>query len=168
VTAHNPESTTTQFDATSPTAQIGEAGQWVSSRIDRNRFRTVVQAREHIRTVDEPATVGGTDMGPTPYEVLLGALGSCTAITLRMYADRKGWPLEGVQVHLRSANAHQPDSVASGHAEVGPHRIARRIDLVGPLTPEQHHRLLQIADHCPVKQVLQRGVQVVDAATEAS
>ncbi|MFL5577801.1 MAG: OsmC family protein [Gemmatimonadaceae bacterium] len=139
-----------------------EGGQWVSIYIDRSRYHTVARSRAHAQTLDEPVEVGGTDTAPTPYEALLGALGGCTAITLRMYADRKGWPLEGAHVRLRTASVHAPDCEACATEAVGPHRIERRIELEGPLSDEQRRRLLQIAERCPVKQTLERGVRVVE------
>ena len=117
-----------------------------------------------MHVLDEPVDVGGTDAGPTPYEAMLGALGGCTVITLRMYADRKGWPLEAVHVRLRQARAHERDCEICETAEVGPHRLEREIELEGPLTEEQRRRLLLIADRCPVKQTLERGIHVVAAA----
>jgi putative redox protein len=138
-------------------------GPWVTTRIARGRYRTTVRAREHEVVLDEPLDVGGTDAGATPYEHLLAALGACTAITLRMYADRKGWPLEAVDVRLRTASAHAADCEACEAGEVGPHRLERRLVLDGPLTDEQRRRLRQIADRCPVKQTLQHGLEVVDA-----
>jgi putative redox protein len=149
-------------DVPPDTNWAAEGERWVATHIDRSRYRTTVEARAHVYELDEPVAVGGTDAGPTPYEALLGALGACTAITLRMYADRKGWPLEAVHVRLRTARAHEPDCEVCETAEVGPHRVERRIDLEGPLTEEQRRRLLQIADRCPVKQTLNRGIQVVD------
>ena len=143
---------------------VGEGGRWVTTHIDRSRYRSRVEARTHVQELDEPTSVGGTDAGPTPYEALLGALGGCTVITLRMYADRKGWPLEAVRVRLRQARAHEPDCENCATTDVGPHRVEREIELEGPLTDEQRARLLQVADRCPVKQALERGVQVVAAA----
>ena len=149
-------------------ATRGEGGKWVTAHIDRRRFHTAVQARDHVRTLDEPEDVGGTDTGPTPYEALLGALVGCTAMTLRMYADHKGWPLERVHVRLRTAPSHEPDSEVSDRQAVGPHLLERRIELEGPLTAEQRARLMQIADRCPVKQTLERGVRVVDGQRDPS
>ena len=153
------------------TSGNGEGGRWVSTRIDRRRYHTEVRARPHTFTADEPLALGGTDTGATPYEYLLGALGACTAITLRMYADRKGWPLEAVDVRLRTAPArsHEPDCEACEAEGVGPHRLEREVVFEGPLTDEQRRRLLLIADRCPVKQTLERGVRVVAATptTEA-
>lgn len=143
----------------------GEGGRWVTTRIDRSRFRTSVEARSHRLELDEPAAVGGTDSGATPYEALLGALGGCTAMTLRMYADRKQWPLEGVEVRLRQSRTHESDCEICDTDAVGPHTVERQIELRGPLTEEQHRRLMQIADRCPVKQALERGLRVVVAAS---
>lgn len=147
--------------APEPAAKPAESGRWVTTRIDRSRFRARVEARAHTFYLDEPADVGGTDAGPTPYEAILGALGSCTAITLRMYADRKRWPLESVEVRMRQSHAHEPDCEACETDDVGPHRVEREIDLEGDLTPEQRERLLLVADRCPVKQTLERGIEVV-------
>lgn len=141
-----------------------EGGPWVTTRIDRSRYRSTVEARSHAHVLDEPVDVGGTDAGPTPYEALLGALGGCTAMTLRMFADRKGWPLEAVRVRLRQAREHEADCATCDTAEVGPHRLEREIELEGALTDEQRRRLLLIADRCPVKQALERGIRVVAAA----
>jgi putative redox protein len=137
-----------------------DGGRWVSARVDRRRYHTAIAARSHTFTADEPVGLGGADAGATPYEHLLGALGACTAITLRMYADRKGWPLEWAEVRLRTARSHEPDCEVCDTAEVGPHRLERQVVLGGPLTAEQRRRLLLIADRCPVKQTLQRGVRI--------
>ena len=112
---------------------------------------------------DEPIDAGGSERGPTPYEFLLAALGSCTVMTLRIYADRKGWPLEAAVVHLRSTRSHEKDceDCATTNVDIG--RIERRLEFEGPLSDEQRSRLAEIADRCPVKQTLERGI-VVQAA----
>jgi putative redox protein len=135
----------------------------ITADIGPRGYRVQHQARQHTFFSDEPAPAGGSDTGPTPYEHLLAALGGCVAMTLRMYADRKGWPLEGVQVRLRPAPPHAADCEACETSEVGPTRIERDVVLSGPLSEEQSLRLLQIADRCPVKQVLARGIEVVPA-----
>lgn len=137
-----------------------DGGRWVTARIGLNGFRTEIEARSHGLVADEPTTLGGTDRGPTPYELLLGALGGCMAMTLRMYADRKGWPLEGVEVQLRTAQSHEADCVQCDEKDVGITTVERRLELLGTLTDAQRERLLEIADRCPVKQTLERGVVV--------
>lgn len=144
----------------------GEAGRWVTAHAGAAGFRTEIGARRHALVADEPVESGGTDSGPTPYEFLLGALSGCTAMTLRMYADRKGWPLGDIRVSLRTARAHEPDCEQCARAAVGVGQIERRIELEGPLTDEQRTRLLQIADRCPVKQTLERGIHIVDARAD--
>lgn len=137
-----------------------DAAGWVTSRIGRTGFRTDATARTHSFIVDEPVKVGGTDLGPTPYEFLLSALGACTAMTLRLYADRKKWPLESVTVHLRSGRSHEKDCEDCATKKVGIGKIQRRLELEGTLTDEQRSRLLEIADRCPVKQTLGQGIEV--------
>jgi putative redox protein len=117
--------------------------------------------------VDEPIPLGGTDLGPTPYEYLLTALGSCTVMTLRIYADRKQWPLESATVHLRSGRSHERDCEDCEKEKVGIGLIDRKIELTGPLTEEQKTRLLEIADRCPVKQTVERGIRVTTVAADA-
>jgi putative redox protein len=123
-------------------------------------FRADISAGRHALIADEPIAVGGTDQGPTPYELLLSALGACTAMTLRMYADRKKWPLEDVRVRLRSSRSHERDCENCERQEVGIHRIERKLELAGALTDEQRKRLEEIADRCPVKQTIQREIRV--------
>ena len=142
-----------------PTTEDG--GGWVVARVGASGFRTELEARSHGLVADEPVPLGGTDRGPTPYEYLLCALGGCMAMTLRMYADRKGWPLEGVEVRLRSARSHEKDCEHCETEPVGIAQVERTIVFTGTLSEEQRGRLMQIADRCPVKQTLERGVRVV-------
>ena len=134
--------------------------EWITASVGPSGYRTEITAGPHHFYADEPVPLGGTGTGPTPYELLLGALGGCMAMTLRMYADRKRWPLHGVRIHLRTERAHEKDCENCETEEVGLPRIARRIELAGPLNDEQRDRLHQIADRCPVKQTLQRGLVV--------
>ena len=136
---------------------------WVSARVARG-YRTVIAARSHDIVVDEPRDLGGTDEGMTPYELLLGSLSSCMALTMRMYADRKAWPLDGASIHLRTAPAREPDRevLAAGARRVT--RIERRIELHGALSEEQRARLIEIADRCPIKRNIEAGLQVIAAA----
>ena len=143
---------------------VGEdVNTWVTAQAGSGGFRTAITTRSHTFDADEPLALGGTDAGPTPYEYLLGALAGCTAMTLRIYADRKKWPLESAEVRLRTARSHEVDCEHCETDPVGITRIERQIELFGPLTDEQRDRLMQIADRCPVKQTLERGVRVVNA-----
>jgi putative redox protein len=148
-----------------PTAVTDER-EWITASVGPAGYRTEISAGPHHYAADEPVALGGTGTGPTPYELLLSALASCMAMTLRMYADRKRWPLHGVRIHLRTERAHQKDCEKCETEEVGMPRISRRIELDGPLSDEQRDRLHQIADRCPVKQTLQRGL-VVETVTGA-
>src|SRR5262245_47763931 len=102
----------------------------------------------HRLVADEPATSGGTDTGPNPYDLLLAALGSCTSMTLGLYARRKRWPLEAVRVRLRHSKVHAEDC-AHCETRVGMlDRIERELELDGPLDAEQRARLGELADKC--------------------
>ena len=111
----------------SPNATAGargeDGGRWVNAQVGQSSYRTTLTARTHTFRADEPLASGGTDTGPTPYEYLLAALSSCMAMTLRMYADRKGWPLASVEVRLRTARQHAPDCESCDTATVGITRI---------------------------------------------
>jgi putative redox protein len=112
-------------------------------------YATALTLGPHPAIADEPAELGGGDTGPTPDEIVLSALGACTAITLRMYAQRKQWPLEEVRVELSYLERGKERSV-----------IERRVHLQGPLDGEQRERLLQIANACPVHRLLTGQVEV--------
>src|SRR3712207_5945204 len=137
---------------------------WVSARTGAGGYRTELAAGGHTFVADEPANVGGHDGGPTPYDYLLGALGACTAMTLRMYASRKGWPLEEAVVRVRNARSHAADCADCETKQVGIRRLERQIELKGALTDEQRERLLAIADRCPVKQTIERGLKIEAAS----
>ena len=114
----------------------------------------------HVYQADEPADVGGRDVGPGPYELLLMALGSCTAMTLRMYARQKGWPLDRVTVRLRHAKIHAQDC-AECETKVGMiDRIERVVEIAGELSAEQRTRLLEIAEKCPVHRTLTGEIRI--------
>jgi putative redox protein len=119
-----------------------------------------VVARHHRLTADEPRSVGGTDTGPTPYDLLLAALGACASMTLRLYADRKGWPLEGVRVSLDHGRIHAKDCAECAAKEGRIDRIDRKIEVLGELDGEQRARLLEIADRCPVHRTLKGEIDI--------
>src|SRR5215210_3493404 len=122
-------------------------------------LQTVVMANGHALVADEPVSVGGTDAGPTPYNYLLVALGSCTAMTLRMYADRKGWPLESVTVRLGHQKVHAMDWEECETKDKIDH-IRLELELAGPLNEPQRVRLLEISERCPVHRTLTSEVMV--------
>lgn len=123
-------------------------------------FRTEIQAGKHAIVADEPVSLGGTDLGPTPYDLLTGALGACTSMTLQMYAKQKGWPLERVTLTMTHSKIHAQDcrdcETKVGKIDV----IERELRLEGPLTDAQRQRLLQIAEMCPVQRTLGNSVKV--------
>jgi uncharacterized OsmC-like protein/alpha/beta superfamily hydrolase len=124
-------------------------------------FAQDIVAHRHRLTADEPQEQGGTDTGPTPYDLLLAALGACTSMTLRLYANLKKLPLEGVRVTLRHAKVHAVDC-AHCESQTGKiDRIEREIEVIGPLSEEQRLRLLEIADKCPVHRTLTSEVEIV-------
>src|SRR5580700_10964245 len=111
-------------------------------------FEQEIHAGRHRFHGDELVSAGGTDTGPSPYEFLLAALGSCTSITVGMYARRKGWPLEETTVHLRHTKIHASDSADWQTKDAMLDHIERDIHFAGPLTAEQRARLLEIANKC--------------------
>lgn len=119
-----------------------------------------VVAGRHRLTGDEPESQGGADAGPSPYDYLLVALGTCTSMTLALYARRKQWPLEGVTVTLDHARIHAVDCAECETKEGMLDRIERQIALAGPLTEEQRQRLLEIANRCPVHRTLTSEVSI--------
>lgn len=126
----------------------------ITARTGDEGFATEIRAGRHRLTADEPAAAGGTDLGPTPFDMLVAALGACTAMTLRMYADRKGWPLAAATVRLSHRKMHASECTSCETREGMLDRIEREVELEGPLDPEQKQRLLQIADRCPVHRTL--------------
>lgn len=129
-------------------------------RGDATGFANTVVAGNHVLVADEPARLGGTDTGPTPYDYLLGGLGACTSMTLGMYARRKKWPLEDVTVRARHQRIHARDcedcESDDGQVDV----IDLDIELSGPLDDEQRQRLLEIAGKCPVNKTLTTETKV--------
>ncbi|MEM7126132.1 MAG: alpha/beta fold hydrolase [Chloroflexota bacterium] len=138
---------------------LGESESQVIVRTE-DGFYTEVLASGHSLVADEPVSLGGTNQGPTPYDYMLAGLGSCTTITLRMYADRKGWPLESVVVHLNHNKIHAQDCEACETEKGKIDHVERILELNGPLTTEQIQRLVEIADKCPVHKTLHSEIHV--------
>ncbi len=129
-------------------------------------FRTEVLANGHPLIADEPISVGGTNTGPSPYELLTAALGACTSMTLRMYADRKGWPLEAAEVRLEHEKIHCVDCAEASKGRPKIDHISRELVLEGPLDDAQRQRLLEIADRCPVHRTLHSEIKVTTTLAE--
>jgi putative redox protein len=123
-------------------------------------YRTAIQAGRHALVGDEPESVGGDDDGPTPYGFLLSALGSCTGMTLRMYADRKEWPLDETIVRLSHEKVHAEDCENCDTEQGQVDRITREIEIRGRLSDDQRERLFEIANKCPVHRTLLGDVDV--------
>jgi uncharacterized OsmC-like protein len=123
-------------------------------------FAQQIVAGSHRLNADEPAAAGGTNSGPTPYDLLLSALGACTSMTIGMYARRKNWPLQSIIVRLRHSKIHAEDCAACETKEGILDRIERELELAGPLTTEQRAKLLQIAESCPVHRTLKSQINI--------
>lgn len=127
----------------------GNAGCLQDISIGRHRFQG-----------DEPLEAGGTDAGPNPYDLLLAALGTCTSMTLRMYASRKQWPLHQVRVRLTHGRIHAEDCLDCETKEGLVDQIERVILITGDLDDEQRQRLLEIANRCPVHKTLRSKIHI--------
>jgi len=132
----------------------------ITARTGPGGYLTEILANRHSLLADEPVQVGGTDEGPTPFDLLVAALGACTSMTLRMYADRKGWPLEAATVRLKHEKIHASECEACEIKEGMLDRIEREIEIEGPIDSDQKQRLLQIADRCPVHRTLTSEVEI--------
>lgn len=132
----------------------------VVSESGKGRYQQEVHIGQHRLLADEPASMGGDDSGPAPFDFLLTALGACTAMTLRMYAERKELPLQRVSVSLR----HEKVDVDGVRRD----RVERRISLEGDLTPAERQRLLEIAEKCPVHRTLSQPLLVASSLEPAA
>jgi putative redox protein len=125
------------------------------TELDRSTYKTKVYAGGHFIYADEPAELGGTDEGMQPAALLLASLGSCTAITIRMYADRKKYQLEAIKIELAIAKEDQLNKSTT---------IIRTIEFTGELSEEEKLRLLQIADKCPIHKMLSNPITIETTA----
>lgn len=138
----------------------------VWTRLGNDGYTTEIMAGSHKMLADEPQSVGGKDLGPSPYGYLLAALGSCTTMTLRMYANYKGINLDEVEVRLTHDKVHMEDGEASERPGGKIDKIKRIIKLEGDLTPEQRKRLIEIADRCPVHKTLEGKPLIITESFE--
>jgi putative redox protein len=125
-----------------------------------SKYAQDIRVGPHLLKADEPLDAGGNDVGPNPYELLLAALGACTAMTLRIYAARKQWPLQGVQVRLAHSKIHAEDCAACETKQGMLDGIDAEISLIGDLSDEQRQRLMEIAEKCPVHRTLVSEIQI--------
>jgi putative redox protein len=132
----------------------------VSIKDKTNKFLTQIQTGRHSLLADEPADVGGEDLGPSPYQLLTSALGACTAMTMRMYADRKGWEVDEIRVHLNHEKKHSDDCVDCEKPTSKIDHFERIIEIDSKLDETQRQRLLEIANKCPVHRTLEGLVKV--------
>ncbi|MGO4291380.1 OsmC family protein [Chitinophaga sp. RAB17] len=126
--------------------------QEVKINLSGHPYQVSIEARDHRWLADEPEEAGGGDTGPQPGELLLSSLGACTAVTVKMYANRKKWPLDNVEVELRFNSEGKPDPLTTV--------IDMEVHFTGNLTEEQLARLLQIAHSCPVHKILSNPIIV--------
>ena len=135
------------------------------------KYAQNISVGPHLLQADEPRDSGGNDVGPNPYELLLSALGACTSMTLCIYAERKQWPLQGVQVRLAHSKLYAEDRAACDTKPETLDQIDVEISLIGDLSEDQRQRLMEIADRCPIHRTLISEMQiratltVADAAT---
>ena len=132
----------------------------VVARTRRDGFRTEVAAGAHHFVADEPASVGGGDAGPTPYDLLAAALATCTTMTLRMYANHKKLPLDAATVHVEHGRVHAEDCVDCEQQDGQIHEFRRELVLDGDLPDNVRQRMVEIADRCPVHKTLHNEIKV--------
>jgi putative redox protein len=131
----------------------------VHIHIGKQNYKTSLTAGDHELTADEPESVGGQDLGPDPYDYLLMSLGSCTAITLRMYIERKQWEIENVYVELRHYKDHAEDCEDCDEKAAKIDIVEEEVIIDGDVTDEQLDKLLSIAHKCPVYRTLKGAIQ---------
>ena len=143
-----------------PESSVEEVPGIIASGDTAKGFYNVVKARFHEFIVDEPLSYGGTDIGPTPYEYLGAALGSCTSMTLNGYARRKELDVSQVSVHVTHTRIHAEDCEACEKEDGKVDQFSREISITGNITDEQRQRMLEIADRCPVHKTLENEIQI--------
>lgn len=135
-------------------------GHQVKVRLFGKSFTSEILTPYHHLLADEPKSVGGDNLGPTPYDLLMAALGTCTVMTLKMYAERKGWDLDEIMVFMNHDKVHKEDSQNPDKAGAKVSRFTRKLKITGELTDEMKDKLLEIADKCPVHRTLHEEIRV--------
>jgi putative redox protein len=135
----------------------------VHIHIGNINYKTTLTAGNHELISDEPVSKGGKDLGPDPYDYLLMSLGSCTVITMKMYADRKEWPVEDIFVELRHFKDHAEDCLECKDPKAKIDKIEKEITVKGDLSREQIDRLLEISKKCPVHKTLLGQMEIHSA-----
>lgn len=134
--------------------------QQVGVQIGEDKYTTQVVAGKHALVADEPRSVGGLDYGPSPYDLLLASVGTCTAMTLKMYADHKKWKVTKIDVHLNHSKIHADDCETCENTGSKIDVIDRIIEVEGEIEEHQRQKLLEIADKCPVHRTLHNTIQI--------
>lgn len=134
-----------------------------------NLKNEVRYGNNRVLITDEPLEAGGEDAGPDPYTLMLAALGSCISMTTKLYAQRKGWPLERVTVRLRQQRIHAADCLTCAKGTEGHvHHIERSVEFAGDLSEEQQARLHEIAHKCPVHKTITSQIVITDLKEDAA
>lgn len=128
--------------------------------ITKDSYTTQVSTPDHMGLTDEPVELGGQNKGPSPYELLMGALASCTSITLRMYINRKGWDVQRIRVRVNYSRDYKKDCESCSSANRKIDVFERIIDLEGDLDEVKRARILEIANKCPVHVTLEQNAQI--------
>jgi len=135
--------------------------QVVARLTEENKFTTAIKAGQHFLTGDEPEKYGGNNFGPTPYDFVSSGLATCTAMTIRMYADRKNWKVDEVNVHISHNKVHGEDcKKCENDSSSKIDRFTREIELIGDLDDQQRQKLLEIANKCPVHKTLLSDIEI--------
>lgn len=132
----------------------------VVARTGEHGYTTQIRAGDHTLLADEPVNYGGANLGPNPYDLLNAALGACTSMTLRMYADRKKWPLKEAIVHLKHDKVYAEDCASCKEKGSKLDQLSREVELVGELDEEQRRRLMEMVDKCPVHKTLTSDISI--------
>ncbi len=158
---HYPDNETQQSEhASAMTGNEAVAPGVVQAAEIDQRFAISLATDKHTWRADEPQSVGGTDTGPDPYDLLLSSVGACTAMTVRMYAERKGWPLDDIEISLKHQRRYDKDCAECEEKPQQIDEISRELRFSGNLTPEQTGRLMEIADRCPVHRTLTSNLRI--------